>query len=401
MQKIEYDLPVFNDKDVADLNEYSKLVANALKVQIDKFGNPLTFKGTVETMTDLQNIQEKTNGDIYEVKDIEQLYIYNGNEWVVYSDTLKIKIEGFDVIKVDTLPTENIQEKTIYLVPNTETKENNIYDEYIYVNSTWEIIGSTAVDTDNLTVNLVENSYKLTLTEAVAGGETITVPSSYKVGADRLDVYLNGEKLIKATSSDTEGHYYEVGTEGTLSNTIQITSDWSASVGDVFEFTIRTNGQGVSVESDTVIVSNTEPTNGEKVWFLKSSKNLFDGVFTTGALLSDGTINTNNTDAMTTTNYIPVSENTDYIFSNTENIPIYSVCFYDENKNFVSRSNAISSFNFQTVANASYIKFTLSNTIPILTNAQLEKGTVATEYEQYREKGIYILNENNEYERFM
>lgn len=149
MQKIEYDLPVFNDKDVADLNEYSQLVANALKVQIDKFGQPLTFKGTVDTMTDLQNIQTKTNGDIYEVKDIEQLYIYNGNEWVIYSDTLKIKIEGFDVIKVETLPTENIQEKTIYLVPNTQSKENNVYDEYIYVNSTWEIIGSTAVDLSN------------------------------------------------------------------------------------------------------------------------------------------------------------------------------------------------------------------------------------------------------------
>lgn len=37
MQKIEYDLPVFKDEDIADLNEYSKQMANAIKVQIDKF----------------------------------------------------------------------------------------------------------------------------------------------------------------------------------------------------------------------------------------------------------------------------------------------------------------------------------------------------------------------------
>ena len=184
MQKIEYDLPVFNDKDVADLNEYSQLVANALKVQIDKFGQPLTFKGTVDTMTDLQNIQTKTNGDIYEVKDIEQLYIYNGNEWVIYSDTLKIKIEGFDVIKVETLPTENIQEKTIYLVPNTQAKENNIYDEYIYINNTWEIIGTTAVDLSNY-YNKEEVDNKVANIQALPTGGTTGQVLTKKSNSDR------------------------------------------------------------------------------------------------------------------------------------------------------------------------------------------------------------------------
>ena len=74
---------------------------------------------------------------------------------------------------------------------------------------------------------------------------------------------MNGEKLIKAVDSDNQGHYYEVGTQGNLSNTITITDDWSAKAGDVFEFTIRTNGQGSEVESDTVIVSVTEPERRE------------------------------------------------------------------------------------------------------------------------------------------
>lgn len=174
-------------------------------------------------------------------------------------------VSSFKLIIVDVLPTEDIQEKTIYLVPKDSAAENNTYNEYIYINDTWEQIGSTDINTDDLTLNLVENSYEVTLTEAVTGGGTITLPSMYKVGFDRLDVYLNGEKLIKAETSDTEGHYYEVGTEGTLSNVIQITSDWTAEVGDVFEFTIRTNGEGEAEILDPLPVGSILEYDGDVV----------------------------------------------------------------------------------------------------------------------------------------
>lgn len=47
---------------------------------------------------------------------------------------------------VDVLPTTDISTSTIYLVPSTTPGEENIYDEYIYVNGNWEHIGSTSVD---------------------------------------------------------------------------------------------------------------------------------------------------------------------------------------------------------------------------------------------------------------
>ncbi len=47
---------------------------------------------------------------------------------------------------VNALPTENISTSTIYLIPSTTPGEENIYDEYIYVNGNWEHIGSTTVD---------------------------------------------------------------------------------------------------------------------------------------------------------------------------------------------------------------------------------------------------------------
>lgn len=47
---------------------------------------------------------------------------------------------------VDELPTENISTSTIYLILADVQSEDNIYDEYIYVNGDWEHIGSTSVD---------------------------------------------------------------------------------------------------------------------------------------------------------------------------------------------------------------------------------------------------------------
>lgn len=56
---------------------------------------------------------------------------------------------GFTPIIVETLPTENISTNTIYLMLNTSQGEGNTYDEYVYINDNWELIGSTAVDLSN------------------------------------------------------------------------------------------------------------------------------------------------------------------------------------------------------------------------------------------------------------
>ena len=49
-----------------------------------------------------------------------------------------------DIVSSD-LPTTGIDAHTIYFKPNSTTG-NNIYDEYMYINNAWELIGSTAID---------------------------------------------------------------------------------------------------------------------------------------------------------------------------------------------------------------------------------------------------------------
>ena len=55
-------------------------------------------------------------------------------------------INSFKKEIVDTLPTENIDENTIYLVSKASGIGNDYYDEYLYINGIWELIGTTKVD---------------------------------------------------------------------------------------------------------------------------------------------------------------------------------------------------------------------------------------------------------------
>ena len=53
---------------------------------------------------------------------------------------------GFAPKIMDSLPTENINEHTLYLVPASDGISSNGYLEYIYINGSWECVGSTVID---------------------------------------------------------------------------------------------------------------------------------------------------------------------------------------------------------------------------------------------------------------
>lgn len=55
------------------------------------------------------------------------------------------QINSFDMAVVQTLPTQNISTHTIYLVPKTG-ETNDVYDEYVYINNNWEMVGNTQID---------------------------------------------------------------------------------------------------------------------------------------------------------------------------------------------------------------------------------------------------------------
>lgn len=58
----------------------------------------------------------------------------------MFSEAGTVQVEA-----VDALPTEDIKENVIYLVPNGSSG-NNFYDECMYINGKWETIGTTEID---------------------------------------------------------------------------------------------------------------------------------------------------------------------------------------------------------------------------------------------------------------
>lgn len=93
-------------------------------------------KPIIPVLTDL--IDDETESD-------ETTYSSNKIKALINAIEAGIKFEI-----VEELPSEDIDTHTIYLVPREEEEnDNNGYDEYLYINDKWELIGSTYIDLSN------------------------------------------------------------------------------------------------------------------------------------------------------------------------------------------------------------------------------------------------------------
>ncbi len=86
---------------------------------------------------------KKTAAAVTEVKkDLENYYKKTETYSQTEIDTRISAIPKFKIDVCDTLPETDISETTVYLVKSSKTETGNIYDEYIYVDSKWEKLGT-------------------------------------------------------------------------------------------------------------------------------------------------------------------------------------------------------------------------------------------------------------------
>lgn len=148
-------------------------------------------------------------------------------------------------------------------------------------------------------------------------------------------------------------------------------------------------------------VSSTQPNTGEKVWF-KSGKNLFNA---NDIIVNMFINNDNTTGTSTVTNtsgFIGVRAGKvtlSYSYSTLGSSNERGICFYNKNKLYVSGTtyNVTHTTTQITVPQDGYMRFSYDKNC---SNIQLEQGNVATSYEAYVEKEIYIKNNNGVYEEF-
>lgn len=101
------------------------------------------------------NVQLKNkNGDLLYPK-IKTSNLENDANFITSTD-LNTAIAGINKLVreiVEVLPTEDISTNTIYLLEKDASDSSNvagnIYNEFMYINSTWELIGTTEVNIEN------------------------------------------------------------------------------------------------------------------------------------------------------------------------------------------------------------------------------------------------------------
>lgn len=215
-----------------------------------------------------------------------------GTDYFTESEIQQIKsdiladVSSFDLEVVTTLPTENIKEKTIYLVPNSKQAENNIYDEYIYINNNWEIVGSTAIDPENL-----KDSVPI---GAIIEYEGDTVPDGYEEVEDEGEVYSTSEvrigtwidgkplyrKVVVYKNTEiigTKGKIVDFGINHNISNFKQLCKlDCTLSTGNILPVSIgSTDGTNIDfgtriyqVDSKQINLRLINDTWGPREWYI-------------------------------------------------------------------------------------------------------------------------------------
>lgn len=94
------------------------------------------------------------------------------------------EIATFDFIKIGNLPETGLINK-IYLVPKTSSENNDLFDEYLWVNNTWEFLGTKKVEVDlsDYVKKLTGSGNKI---YAEVGGKTNGLPFAYSPVANTI-----------------------------------------------------------------------------------------------------------------------------------------------------------------------------------------------------------------------
>lgn len=126
-------------------------------------------------------------------------------------------IPKFSIKVVAELPTSDISETTVYLVPYGEESEN-LYTEYIYVNSTWEILGTQSVDLSGYAKiselpSTLPNPKALTFTGGVTGTYDGSEAKSFKL-SKYVDPVAKTDEMTQEVGVDENGGLFTIPSSG-------------------------------------------------------------------------------------------------------------------------------------------------------------------------------------------
>lgn len=116
-----------------------------IKVLLDKDRSPFIPFSTTSSI-----VENGTNRRLDKILgNLDDLQTNNKNSLVSAINEILVGSgsgAGINIQIVDELPTENISLTTIYFKHMTTSKPHNVYEEWMYINDAWELIGTTEMD---------------------------------------------------------------------------------------------------------------------------------------------------------------------------------------------------------------------------------------------------------------
>lgn len=205
-------------------------------------------------------------------------------------------ITGFDYEVVTSLPSAGVKGK-IYLVASTVTEEKNIYDEYIWVSTGWEMIGTTKIDLSGYQTKLSE-----TQINAVNSGITSAKVTTYDGYASTI-----GNKVDKVSGKGLSTNDFTNTYKTAIDNLPSSYAPTNAQA-NVIE-SIKVNGTAQTITSKAVNI--TVPTTASDIGAMDSSVTHLSGDVPTTrkvngkALSSDITLSASDVGALPDDTTIP------------------------------------------------------------------------------------------------
>lgn len=182
-------------KDLRDALEEEKRARQQKDTELERTLDALN--ATVESLADWAN-----NSDFVYQDDLDEAL--GGYYTKAQVDALVSTIPTFNIEIVQTLPTEDISDSTIYLLAKQDGSGNDYYDEYLHVDGNWELIGSTSVDIDGY---VKKTGDTMTGSLAIGGSSTASGSLSFAQG---LSVTASGEAThaegLETTASGARAH---------------------------------------------------------------------------------------------------------------------------------------------------------------------------------------------------
>ena len=147
--------------DLNSLSSYTDNISDNLTELIENFNN----------LTD-EFIDHKEDTVIHVTQDDKDLWSATLQNAKDYARELFNKIHSFEIIKCESLPTEDINDHAVYFL-QIDPKQNDLFEEYMYINEAWELIGNTRIDlSDYVTKSLLQSTVN-TLNQLIENKENL------------------------------------------------------------------------------------------------------------------------------------------------------------------------------------------------------------------------------------